>query len=372
MDYKTIEERTIFLTQVGSQAHGTSLPESDIDRVGVCIPPKDYYFGLKKFEQADKFKDENGNKIDKVIYSIDKCIHLLADNNPNMLDILFVPDRCIEKTTKSWERIREIRDEFLSKNVKFRYSGYAYSQIERLMTHKSYLMNPVPKPSRKDFGLPEKSVFPETMVETIARLGENYIDINDTKEFHKEVNHNNEYYMMGVFKKYISDPVKVLIAMEEYKKGQTEFLRALESISQTYITEEYRDQAKDEMRYITAYRNWKRYEEWRKNRNPKRQALEAKCGFDSKHLSVCYRILTQGIEILEGKGLRVDRTGIDADYLLEIRLGNLKYEDIIVEVQKKKDELDSLYETSTLRHTPNRELIEKVKMEVIEDYLFRK
>lgn len=372
MDYKTIQDRTIFLSIVGSHAHGTSLPESDFDEVGVCIPPKDYYFGLKSFKQADKFKNEKGEKIDKVIYSFDKCINLLIQNNPNMMDLLYVPDRCIKIITPEWEKIREIRDLFLSKAVKFKYSGYAYSQIDRLKTHKSYLMNPVSKPVRKDFNLPSRSIFPETMVENIAKLGENFIEVNDQSEFYKEINHNNDFYMMDVLKKYIQDPIKVLIAMNEYKKGQTEFLRTLESISQNYLNEEYRDQAKNEMKYITAYRNWKRYEEWKKNRNPKRQALEAKCCYDSKHLAVCYRILKQGIEILEGKGLRVDRTGIDADYLLEIRLGNLKYDDIMVEVEKMKAQLEVLYETSTLRHTPNRELIEEVKMEILENYLFRK
>jgi hypothetical protein len=36
--------------------------------MAVCIPPKEYYIGNKKFSQADKWIDQNGNKIDKTIF----------------------------------------------------------------------------------------------------------------------------------------------------------------------------------------------------------------------------------------------------------------------------------------------------------------
>lgn len=371
MDLKTVEERTIFLGVLGSTAYGTNLPTSDEDVGGVCIPTKDYYIGTKKFEQANKWVDENGNKIDKTIYSFDKIIDLATDNNPNCLDYLFLPERCIKICKPEWKKILAIRDSFISKRCKHSFSGYAFAQLERIQTHRSYLLSPVKKPSREQFGLSEKSIFPETQVEIIAKLGFNYIDFNDKDSFYREVNQVVDNEMMIIFRKYLA-PEVVPFIMQEFKKGQTEYLRTFESIASMYLKEEYVSQAAKEMKYLTAYKNWKRYEDWRQSRNPKRQELEAKCGYDSKHASHLIRLEKMGIEILEGKGCRVDRTGIDADELLNIRLGNVAWEKVLEMSRANQAKLDGLYETSTIPHQPNRKLIENTKMEILESFLFSK
>lgn len=79
-----------------------------------------------------------------------------------------------------------------------------------------------------------------------------------------------------------------------------------------------------------------------------------------------------GVEILEGKGVLVDRTRIDAEELKEIRLGNVSFEIVLNEAKKLEERLNSLYETSNLPWQPNREKIENVKMEILEKYLFSK
>lgn len=370
MDYKIVEENTIFLGIVGSTAYGTNLPESDKDQGGVCIPPKQYYIGNQSFNHADKWYDQNGNKIDKTIYNFDKIIDLMIDNNPNCLDYLFLPERCILKCKPEWTKILEIRDSFISKKCKYTFSGYAFSQLERIQTHRSYLLNPISKPSREEFKLPEKSIFPETQVQLVAKIAFDYIDINNRDQFYREVNQVLDNELMTVIRKYL-DPSLVSLVMQEFRKGQKEYLRTLESISSIYLKDEFLDMANKELRYLSAYNNWKRYEDWRKNRNPKRQELEAKIGWDSKHGSHLLRLLRMGIEILEGKGVQVDRTNIDAEELKNIRLGNVKYELVLEEATKLNEKLDSLYETSNLPWEADRKKIESVKIEILENYLFK-
>lgn len=126
MKIEYVEAHTIFECIVGSQAYGTNDSKSDLDYAGVMIPGLEYFLGMKRVEQFQ------GYEIDKTIYEIRKALTLIADNNPNMLDLLFTPDRCIVKETKYWEMIKEKRDLFLSKRARYTFSGYAIAQLGRI------------------------------------------------------------------------------------------------------------------------------------------------------------------------------------------------------------------------------------------------
>ena len=55
-----------------------------------------------------------------------------------------------------------------------------------------------------------------------------------------------------------------------------------------------------------------------------------------------------GIEIAKGEGFNVDRTNIDRDFIMNIRLGNTSYEEIISYIEGKKEEMEILMKSSTL------------------------
>jgi uncharacterized protein len=330
-----LDKNTIFLAIAGSHSYGLNTPESDIDEIGVTIPTNSYLLGIHKFEQANKFKDENGNKVDKTIYDIRKAIQLIIDNNPNMLSMLFYPERCIKRIEPDWQKFLDIRSSFLSKKTRYSFQGYAFAQLERIKTHRSFMASAVPKPFRTDYGLPEVSIFPETQVENIAKLSEEYVPKDKLDDFHKEITSVNDTYLVKAFRKYIEDPIITDYAIREYKKGQTEYLRSLETISSMYLRDEYREMASKEMKYLTAYKNWRRYEEWKKNRNPKRKAIEEKCGFDAKHGTMLLLLSRQAVEILKYGELFVDRTEIDRDELLAIKQGNVDFEYVMNEAKRR-------------------------------------
>jgi hypothetical protein len=140
----------IQLHVAGSKAYGTSTPDSDTDYRGVCICPLDYYLGLRRFEQFVSVKS-----VDITVYDIKKFVGLAAKANPNILETLWAEPFF---TTPAWDILSEHRDLFLTQRVEHTFSGYAHSQLLRIKSHRSWLLNP-PKapPTRSQYGLKETS-----------------------------------------------------------------------------------------------------------------------------------------------------------------------------------------------------------------------
>ena len=101
-------------------------------------------------------------------------------------------------------------------------------------------------------------------------------------------------------------------------------------------------------KYSSHCKDYKSYIEWKENRNPER--YKENCGkqFDRKNVAHAVRLLHMGIEIAKGEGFNVDRTDIDKDFIMNIRLGNTSYEEIIAYIEGKKDEMEKLMKESTL------------------------
>lgn len=146
-----IKNNTHYEVVMGSAAYGVSSDFSDLDICGFCIPPKNVIFphlageilgfGRQKnrFSQYQQhhIKDvSNSKEYDLTIYSIVKYFQLCMDNNPNMIDSLFVPRRCILHSTQVGEYVRENRKVFLHKGSWHKFKGYAYSQVHKMKTKK--------------------------------------------------------------------------------------------------------------------------------------------------------------------------------------------------------------------------------------------
>jgi len=131
----------------GSIAYGVATDTSDIDIMGITIPPKNIVFPhlggtiqgfgrqIQKFEQfqSHHIKDIDSKKeYDMAIYNIVKFFQLCMDNNPNILDSLFVPQRCVLFCTQIGNIIRENRRLFLHRGSWFKFKGYAFSQISKM------------------------------------------------------------------------------------------------------------------------------------------------------------------------------------------------------------------------------------------------
>lgn len=153
---KFLIPNTAYLVMMGSVAYGVSGDTSDTDVYGFCIPYKEDVFPHLRGEipgfgtpgqrfdvwQQHHIKDsETGKEYDFSVYSIVKFVSLVMDNNPNMVDSLFVPRRCILHSSDVSEMIREKRTMFLHKGAFHRFRGYAYKQMSKIRT-KSNSSNP--------------------------------------------------------------------------------------------------------------------------------------------------------------------------------------------------------------------------------------
>jgi len=144
-----VTEELIFMTVAGSRMYGTNTPESDIDKRGVCVPPKNVVMGFARNFNQQEFEGE-----DTTVFSLQKFMKLAVDANPNIIELLFAPADCIETMHPTWERLLERRNEFLSAKAYHTFTGYAFSNLKRLRGHYEMLTNPPScKPTREEFGL---------------------------------------------------------------------------------------------------------------------------------------------------------------------------------------------------------------------------
>ena len=132
---------------MGSTAYGVSDNTSDIDVYGFCMPPKHILFpysngslfgfgskpnNFEQFQQHHIIDKGRGKEYDISIYNIVKFFNLCMENNPNMVDALFVPTRCVLHCTAVGNHIRENRKLFLTKRVWHKFKGYAFSQLHKM------------------------------------------------------------------------------------------------------------------------------------------------------------------------------------------------------------------------------------------------
>lgn len=143
---KWLPQSIQYEVMMGSVAYGVSDDLSDVDIYGFCIPHKDVIFphlagdiigfGRQKnyFEQYQEHHivANNGKEYDLSIYNIVKYFMLCIENNPNIIDSLHVPVRCVLHSTKIANMIRDERNTFLHKGAWHKYKGYSYSQIHKM------------------------------------------------------------------------------------------------------------------------------------------------------------------------------------------------------------------------------------------------
>lgn len=116
----------MFITLGGSHAYGTNVEGSDLDIRGCALNSKEELLLQNCFEQVID------NKTDTVIYGFNKFIKLLTNCNPNVIELLGLPNRYYWNVSAEGELLLKNKYLFLSKKAIQTFGGYAYAQLRRL------------------------------------------------------------------------------------------------------------------------------------------------------------------------------------------------------------------------------------------------
>ena len=118
--------------------------------------------------------------------------------------------------------------------------------------------------------------------------------------------------------------------------------------------------------YVQHCRKYREYQMWKKNRNEVRfrENLENGCEFDRKNVMHCFRIVHMGLELAKTGEFNVDRSKIDREFLLNIRLGNHSYDYLMSEANKLIAEVKEAIETSTLQEHVDTEFVNNLLIDI--------
>ena len=200
---KWLPNNIIFEGMTGSIAYNVSNDSSDIDLIGFCMPPKEVLFPhlageisgfgtqsprFEQFQQHHIVSPEKTRTYDITIYNIVKFFQLAMENNPNMVDAVFLPRRCILYSNEIYEIMRENRKLFLHKGCWHKFRGYAYSQIHKMKTGANKA-NPVRQESIEKFGYDVKFGYHvvRLVLECEQILVEHDLDIERNSEILKSI-----------------------------------------------------------------------------------------------------------------------------------------------------------------------------------------
>ena len=380
----------------GSHLYGLNGPDSDIDTFGVWCCPIGWLLGSGK----DYIPDVRSEKNDDTWYDIGKYIHLLEESNPDAIISLFTPSDKVLHFDPCLQPLWDIRDQILSKACFKSFSGYAHDQLMKARgKNKKISINPEEVKVRKtpiDFcyvirpdgggtinlraWLNERGLKQEHCGLAHIQPGKGmyylYYNWGEDKEssvrnymktqYPKEVPWITGWY----YKKELENLKKVageaityrgIISKKEEEGTQlrlTSIPKADQSRGPLCIFQYNQDA------FEQHCRRYKEYWEWVDKRNKDRFVIDSEHGFNAKNLSHCYRLMVQGLEIAQGKGLILDRRGIDADLLMDIKNHKMTYDEIMALCEEKKAEMEKAFETSTIRDLPPIDKLEEILLEI--------
>ena len=333
----------IYESIVGSKAYGTSLETSDTDVKGIFALPASDYLSLN--EAPPQISDAKG---DTVYYALHRFLELALGANPNIIELLFMPQECIKTQTPALDLLHKSRSLFITKKAYESHIGYALAQIKKARGQNKWINNPQSKerPSVEDFCwlIPrdEKGQMPYRP-KTLAESGINLKHCHVAAVEHSPSMYRLYHYgpqAKGVFRgdKLVCEPIPI--------EDESEKCIGLLSLN--------------EQAYDRAVRDHANYWTWKENRNEARWESQEKgeTDYDAKNMMHTFRLLLSGQSILKTGKPRVRFEGEDQQFLLDTRQGKFAYDDLITRAEHLVKELTILKAQSTLPEAPDFEKAE--------------
>lgn len=399
-NFETIKQdnRLLYLYVRGSHCHGIATPTSDIDKGGIFVANKKDLLDLG-FNYQGQVSDE---KNDNTWYELKKFMTLLIKSNPTVLESLFVDDKFVEFEHPIITELKKHRNEFLTKQCFPSFFSYAKSQIEKARGLNKMIHWDAEQMKRKT---------PFDFAYTFYKQGStkigNWLDNRGlNKDFCGLVHIPNMHDTYGVyydwgthFERYNIKNVEDLMR----NGGKTfDFIVDFYNLLAGQIADwfernkeikHYRGMclenatdmrgssvSKGEKPIVYMVYNesgfkahcvkYKQYQDWIKHRNPIRYESNLTKSYDAKNMCECFRLMRCGIEIAEGEGYIVNRSGIDADFLLDVKNHKFEYEELMEKLKEENERMKIAMERSTLKDEINQDFVNDLYLNMVKEIYF--
>lgn len=305
----------LFECIAGSRAYGTGVSTSDEDIRGIFAVPATAYLDLT--QPRDQISDDRGNV---VYYSLRRFIELLTHANPNILELLFMPDDCIRASSPEMDLLVAERHFFISKHCADTHAGYAMAQIKKAKGQNKWINNPKPEipPSKEDFCfvIPRQSDLQKHPARPVPLRTIGW----SLNEYHAaRLEHSSDTYRLyhygkqarGVFR---GDMIACESIPEEDESSRFAGLLL------------YNERA-----WKQGLADYQNYWAWRRDRNESRwqQQETGELDFDVKNMMHTVRLLLSGRSLMRFGQPIIRFSGDDLALLMSIREGKLSFEEIM-------------------------------------------
>lgn len=317
------EENKILEIVCGSHLYGTNTPESDKDFVGVMIGDEDTYLGLENVEEVDlsiKSKGEDGKNdkdaIDRKLFEVRNFMKLALQNNPNIIEILFVNPENIVSINNYGRWMLQNKNLFPWRGAKQRFLGYAFSQKHKMIIRTDH---------------------------------------------HFELNNAYEYFSEKMEKDVVEGSVHPgIVLLAEYRNKNLPFLKFSKGTSCQIgdLSFDMSRKIKDVVKMLKE----------RLDKQTNRSGLMEKYGYDTKFASHLIRLMMEGKELLITGEIQFPLK--EKDFILDVKLGKYKIKDVLDYSDQLEHEIVDVEKISPLPSKPNYQEVNKLLKEIVKEALF--
>ncbi|WP_157558315.1 DNA polymerase beta superfamily protein [Microscilla marina] len=350
MDTAYLKENHLLLLDSisGSKAYGLDGTHSDTDIRGVFILPKKTLYGMEYTPQV------NNESNDITYYELKRFIELLAKNNPNILELLYIPTDCLIYEHPLFAKIKQVQ--VLSKLCRNTYGNYAMSQIKKARGLNKKIVNPM-SPDRKTI-----LDFCYIVYEQGSIPLRKWLKLRGFAQ--EQCGLVNIPHMRNMYAVYYDPSSQMGYRGVMQKENANDVI--LSSIPKGEKVVSYMSFNNDG--YSSYCKDYKEYWQWVEERNDARYqgTLDHGKNYDAKNLMHTFRLLTMAEEIAKEGRLIVRRP--DREFLLKIKKGEFEYDDLVKQAEERANNLDDLYAKADLPDTPDVVGLEKALVEIREEF----
>lgn len=313
----------IFKARVGSHLFGTSTPTSDVDIKGVFIPSVREILKYNTISHIDRGTGSDKQKntaddVDEEYYALHKFLGMIAKGDMVATEMLFAPNFVLGGMPgAAWGSLYRNRHKILSRECKG-FVGYVQRQAS-VYSVKGDRLNEVNETIQflENFERSTLNYRPTMKLNEIYEMRD-FIKIHCAGKDHTSFEHvminGKEVFHLICCDRKVPDTVSFKEALAIY----------------TRVRDEYGHRA---------------------------QKAASNQGHDWKALSHAIRVGEEAIELLSTEKITFPRP--NAQYLLDIKLGNVEYLKVAEQMQELLGSVESLVKSSPLPELPDYEFIEE-------------